>query len=496
MDPKDVTKPPTDDEQLTAKKNPQQELPPLPTGEEDGGGAAASQSSSSDEEGEEEEGDISFPDDAAADTLRAEAVALYNTGSYGAALDRQYRIVRHFAGKYGPTSAKAAKYFLDYALSQLRALQSQSTVEDVLQPRDEDALEGCFINLEMARVGLQKAEDALNDAETPTAMTNSAAYVEVSLMMAETHNALAQLSVEKEDYDAALKEYEAELLVYRGLQETEEEESEYDGEEDTKASENTNNTDTRLSVVPPGRLVAALFGVADCFAKEGDFAGAEERLRATLEEVAAHPAGTFPADLIEELEEMLEDATEMKGGKFEELREEIGRQFTAQAADAVPTAGEFFSGDAGDAAAAAGGGRQAHTVMDGKGGQRSNPFVSAVPGAGKAAGGAPGAHAAGGGEGSRLSMPLSGHGAVLGFGNHNADAMSENSNSVSLFPPQNLSRSGAPVDGGGSNTNSRSLHTAVAVTKKAKIPMGPSSASCSQSGPPEQPEAKKARTEE
>ncbi|CAG9583950.1 conserved hypothetical protein [Leishmania major strain Friedlin] len=344
---------------------------------------ASSTSSDEDEEAEEaedgvgddEDATFQFATDEEAEAQRQAGLAAYNEGRYEDALDVQYRVVRHFSNKYGSTSAKCGKYFLDYGLSQLRLLQGQTTVDDVLQPRDEDALMTCYVNLEVARVCFQKLEDEVGDED-----------VEVELALAEVHNALAQLSLEKEDYDAALREYEAELLQYRCLQDAAPEEG-------------------KLTVVPAGRVIGVLYGIADCFLKESDFEGAEERLRATLDEIKLYPAGTIAASLVAELEDLLADAVEMKGGKFQEIQNAIKQQFAAEA-EQIPTPQEFFSVD-----------------KDGK-----HPFLSAVPGGA-------GDEVA---ENSYLSMPMSANGQVLATNEHS------NSLSVSLFPPQG-SRSGTPT---------------------------------------------------
>ncbi|KAK7200491.1 hypothetical protein NESM_000104000 [Novymonas esmeraldas] len=345
-------------------------------GEEEGDerDTASDDSEEEEEEGEDEDASFQFPTDAEADEQRQVGVAAYNEGRFEDALDVQYRVVRHFSNKYGSTSDKCGKYFLDYGLSQLRLLQGQTTVDDVLQARDEDALMTCYVNLEVARVCFQKLEAEVGDED-----------VEVELALAEVHNALAQLSVEKEDYDAALREYETELMQYRCLQDAAPEEE-------------------KLTVVPAGRVIGVLYGIADCFMKEGDFEGAEERLRATLSEIQLYPAGTIADTLVTELEDLLADATEMKGGKFQEIQDAIKQQFAAEA-EQIPTPMEFFSID--------------------KGGK--HPFLSAVPaGASDEAA-----------ESSYLSMPMSANGHALAANDHS------NSLSVSLFPPQG-SRSGTP----------------------------------------------------
>jgi tetratricopeptide (TPR) repeat protein len=354
----------------------------LPDADESNDTSEAEHSSEGeDEEGgeeEEEEADedanFQFPTDEDAEAERQVGLAAYNEGRFEDALDTQYRVVRHFSNKYGSTSAKCGKYFLDYGLSQLRLLQGQTTVDDVLQPRDEDALMTCYVNLEVARVCYQKLEAERGEDD-----------VEVELALAEVHNALAQLSVEKEDYDAALREYEAELLQYRSLQ---------DAASDAE----------KLTIVPAGRVIAVLYGIADCFMKEGDFEGAEERLQATLDEVQLYPAGTISTALVEELKEVLAEAQEMKGGKFQEIQDAIQHQFAVEA-EQIPTPQEFFSID-----------------TEGK-----HPFLSAVPGAN---GDEVGDH-------SYLSMPMSASGQALALNEHS------NSQSVSLFPPQG-SRSNTP----------------------------------------------------
>ncbi|KPI87281.1 hypothetical protein ABL78_3618 [Leptomonas seymouri] len=343
-------------------------------------GSSSEESSNSDRGSEEtdseedEDANFQFPTDEDAEAERQVGLEAYNEGRFEDALDVQYRVVRHFSNKYGSTSAKCGKYFLDYGLSQLRLLQGQTTVDDVLQPRDEDALMTCYVNLEVARVCYQKLEAERGEDD-----------VEVELALAEVHNALAQLSVEKEDYDAALREYEAELLQYRCLQ-------------DAAADKD------KLTVAPAGRVIAVLYGIADCFMKEGDFEGAEERLQATLKEIELYPAGVISADLITELKEVLAEAQEMKGGKFEEIQETIKQQFAAEAGQ-IPTPQEFFSID-----------------KEGK-----HPFLSAVPGAN---GDEVGDH-------SYLSMPMSASGQALAAHEHS------NSQSLSLFPPQG-SRSNTP----------------------------------------------------
>ncbi|CCW61193.1 unnamed protein product [Phytomonas sp. EM1] len=363
----------------------------------------------------DDEGDIlndfHFGCDEEAVEARQEGLKAYNECRYSDALDQQYRVVRYFSQKYGATAPQCGVYFLDYALSQLRLLQSQSTMEDALKPRDEEAMEACFINLEVARVAFQKKERENDNDDVAT-----------ELFLAEVHNALAQLNIEKEDYDAALREYEAELLIYRSLQ------------------------IQNLDAVPAGRVVSALYGIADCFAKEGDFAGAEERFQITLNEIAKYPTGTISVELIDDIKDMLDDARDMKDGRFNKIQEQIQQQFAADA-EQMPTAHEFYE----------------------VGNYEKHPFLSSVPG------GAAELNA------ESLSMPISATGQVLGMNDHS------NSQSISLFPAQS-SRSGPSLA-----TTGPVRH--VTVRKKPKNVTPAASAPIPTEGPIEGFEAKRLRTE-
>lgn len=362
--------------------------------------------------------DFDFESDAQAEAVREAGLRAYNASKYGEALDHLYRVVRYFSKKYGATAPICGKHFLDYGLSQLRVLQAQKSVEDALNPRDEEALETCFINLEVARVCLQKSEDNLSP---------EASFAK-EMLLAEVHSALAQLASEKDEIETALKEYETELLIYRTLQ-----------AEDAD--------------VPAGRVIAVLYSIAECFLKECDFDGADERLQATLDEVSKYPVGTISADLLEELRDRLQDAREMKDGKFKEIQASIQEQLAVVDCEHMPTAQEFYEGPG---------------VADKK--NSRNPYVTSIPG------GVEGLR-----EGSFLSMPTSATGQMLGLTSGGEHSNHSHSQSVSLFPPQG-SRSGAP-------SNSGPVQHLVA-RKKAK-----KASSISISFPTAQPDAKKLRTE-
>ncbi|EAN97358.1 hypothetical protein C3747_76g241 [Trypanosoma cruzi] len=370
-----------------------------------------------DGEEEEEEETTPFATDEEANEARAVGIAHYNNHRYEDALDIQYRVVRHFEKKYGATAPICGVYFLDYGLSQLRVLQSKSTVEAALQPLDQDALEACFINLDVARVCFQKQEQERGEED-----------IEVQLNLAEVHNSIAQLQVEREDFDSALKEYESELMTYRFIQEE------------------------APQMLPYRRLAAVLYGIADCYMKEGDFEGAEERFQAALDELASFPADAIPAELVKELEELREDAREMKGGKYKELQECIQAQFAVKEAEELPTVQEFYGEDA----------------VNEEGGRKTHPYVSRLPGEP---------------EYSALSMPQSLTNPVQ-WNEHS------NSMSLSLFPPQ--------VNGRGSETsNSQPVHHVVA-RRKPKQPMSQQQQQPGQRGGASsivEPEAKRARTE-
>lgn len=355
---------------------------------------------------DDEELDYHFATDEEAEAARQVGLQAYNEGRYNDALDQQYRVVRYFSSTYGVTSSRCGTYFLDYGLSQLRVLQSQQSLEDALQPRDQEALETCYINLEVARVCFQKQE-----------MERGEEDVETQLSLGEVHNALAQLNAEKEDYDAALREYEAELLIYRTLQESvQQRRRTADGNADAQptaapqSSENGADTANPTHVtdgahqtaavkeengVPVRRIIATLYGIADCYMKEADFDAAAERLQLTLDEIAKYPDNTVEPELVDELRDLLTDANEMKGGKYKELQEVIRQQFTAEA-EQMPTAQEFYA----------------------VGNDEKHPYLSSLPGCADA-----------GGEASHLSMPMSASGHVLGLNEHSC-----NSQSISFFP--------------------------------------------------------------
>ncbi|ESL07327.1 hypothetical protein TRSC58_04985 [Trypanosoma rangeli SC58] len=379
-------------------------------GEHDGDGA------SSDEEQEEA---VPFATDEEANEARAVGLFHYNKHHYEDALDIQYRVVRHFEKKYGATAPICGVYFLDYGLSQLRVLQSKSTVEAALQPLDQDALESCFINLDVARVCFQKQEEERGEEE-----------IEVQLRLAEVHNSIAQLHVEREDFDSALKEYESELLTYRFIQQV------------------------APQSLPYRSLAAVLYGIADCYMKEGDFEGAEERFTAALDELATFPAGAIPVELVKELEELREDAREMKGGKYKELQECIQAQFAVKEAEELPTAQEFYGEDAED-----------------ERNRKNNPYVTRLPAES---------------EYSALSMPQSLTNPVQ-WNEHS------NSMSLSLFPPQGNGRDSE-------TSNSQPVHHIVA-RRKPKPPLSQKSPPSQQQGEgcgvicTGEPAAKRLRTE-
>ncbi|KEG06935.1 hypothetical protein DQ04_11591020 [Trypanosoma grayi] len=341
------------------------------------------------EEDDEEDDDadvVPFTSDEEAIEARAVGLRHYNEHRYEDALDVQYSILRHFEKKYGATAAVCGPYFLDYGLSQLRVLQSKSSVEAVLQPLDQEALKTCFINLDVARVCFQKQEQERGEGD-----------IEVQLRLAEVHNAIAQLHVEREDFDDALKEYESELLTYRFIQQ--------------EAPE----------ALPRGRLASVLYAIADCYMKEGDFEGAEARFTAALDEIATFPTGTIAPELVVELQELRDDARDMKGGKFKALQESIQAQFAVEEAEQLPTAQEFY-GDTEEL-------------------QQQHPYVSRLPGES---------------EYSALSMPQS----VT-----NPTQWNEHSNSMSLslFPPQVAGRSP-------DTSNSQPVHHVVARRKPKQQP--------------------------
>lgn len=343
---------------------------------------------------------------------RQEALKFYNKGEYDEAMKLQYPLVRYAVRRHdGVTDPRNGIYFLDYGLTQLRLLQTSSSVDDAFsedkRKEAEKDMEACFINLDIARVCFQKQIGVLEEEEeerdedkeakpssvagTPSLPSTTPSRgnedrlsrrVQVELTLAEVHNALAQLLVEKGDYTAALKEYDTELFIYQCLDDeygngttgatarsatppgdashshtVQKEEGKnilkVKEEKSTKASQNTEE-EKKLScssfVAPPGRVVACLYGAADCFLKEADFEGAEERLQSALQLIRErYPPSIIDPALVEELEDWLAEAKEMKGGAYAAMQETIHQQFARDEMDHVLAQAEALSNALGGA---------------------------------------------------------------------------------------------------------------------------------------------------
>lgn len=343
------------------------------------------------ESGDEEEEELTFPTDDEAEAARLVGLNFYNDGKYGEALDIQYAVVRHFTAKFGLTNAKCGLYYLDYGLSQLRMIQSRDSATASVQPLDVEGLETCFVNLDTARVCFEKLEAQTPDDE------------EVQIRIAEVRNALAQVNIEQEEFDKALQEYENEVIIYRNL-----------------------------STPQPRKLVSALYGMADCYMKECDFEEAEKRFQVVIDEINKLPEGVIEKDLVKDLEDLRDEAREMKDGRFKAVQELVRQQFLPEDQE-VPSPAEVLSA------------------------KESNPFLSALPG----------------GDGNSLrSVPL--------LGMPVPTRETSNSQSVSLFLPQGNSCS---------QFSQGPINHVVAVKKKPKqtpAEVPPQS---------DEPSAKKPRTE-
>lgn len=344
---------------------------------------------------EEEEIEVTFHNDDEANAARLVGLKFYNDGHYSDALDIQYTVVRHFTTKYGMTNALCGLYYLDYGLSQLRMIQSRDSSSAAVAPLDNDSLETCFINLDTARVCFEKQEkDSSDDDE------------DIQIQLAEVRNAIAQVHVEQEDFDKALQEYENEVIIYRSLEKSPQ----------------------------PRKLVSAMYGMADCYMKECDFAEAEVRFQAVIDEIAKLPAGTIDEALTQELADLRDEAKEMKDGKFKAVQELVRQQFLPDEQD-VPPPQEVLSQAAAEV-------------------PHANPFFSSMPG----------------GEGNSMrSIPLA-------LTSPLPPRENSNSQSVSHFFPQGNSRS---------QISTGPVHQAQ-VRKKTKTPATPID---------EEPALKKARCE-
>lgn len=368
--------------------------------DKDKGVSASTESEEEEDEDEEDDDQVEEDDveeshrvvihsDEEAKQLRQEALKLYNKGEYDEAMKLQYPLVRYAVRQHeGVTDPRNGMYFLDYGLSQLRLLQTSSTMDDVFSEEKrseaEKDMEACFINLDVARVCFRKQVSALEEEQeekieikekdihlplqqkvpltetVPSKEDGLPRRVQVELTLAEVHNALAQLLVEKGDFSAALQEYDTELFIYQCL---EEDTGESGGEENilvgksvNSASEDKNSSGKKIGelkvggkgseenkvgkkeedikkdsssfVVPPGRVVACLYGAADCFLKEADFEGAEERLQSALDLIRErYPPPLIDPAIVEELEDWLTEAREMKGGAYAAMQQSIHQQF-------------------------------------------------------------------------------------------------------------------------------------------------------------------------
>lgn len=373
--------------------------------------------------------------------LRSAALALYNKGLYEEAMQIQYRLVRYVTRHSKATESQNGVYFLDYGLSQLRSIQSGAggTVEEMLtsetkRAEADEEIEACFINLDVARVCFQKQlaeleEDGGTDDQRQTAIASSSSSQtqalgkrQIELTIAEVHNAIAQLLMERGDYGGSLREFESELLIYHCLE---------DEVDETRGSSQERKAASSSFIVPPGRMVASMYGAADCLLKDAKFEAAEVRLQETLDLIQRrYPPPIIDVELVEELNDWLLDARDMKGGVFKAMQESIQQQFAREELEPM------MDRNHPDRSSEHG------TVIQ----PSTHPFISALPD-GSSAGAGP------------WSLP-SGTNSSMG------NRMCEHSSpSTSLFPSQSMGR------GNDSNSFARTpqgdVHSAV-VKKKPK----------------------------
>jgi len=398
---------------------------------------------------------------------RKEALRYYNAEAYDEAMKIQYRVLRYFIRhhKGGATHPANGLYFLDYGLSQLRLLQrlqldpSGKPEENIFSPEmqqeREDCMEACFVNLEIARVCFQKQSSAWEAAARDgTAAPDSGVLVddpsgaavplaqrrrEAELTVAEVHNALAQLLVEKGDYAAALSEFDAELLLYTCLEE---------------------EGDAALPALAAGRRISCMYGAADCLLKEANFEAAEERLQQTLQYIQEHCKDAIDPALVEDLKDWLEDAREMKDGKYSAVREEIQEQFSrTQMVNMLQVTAQHKEEEGGvseedeeDSDEDSDNGEESKTYTHSS--FVSHPFIAPLP---LTDGGANSSS-----FGSAMAPVV---GSSVGLG------LNEHSRSTSLFPSQSISgvegHRKRPRSPSGNSPAVQDLHTAV-VKKKPK----------------------------
>lgn len=259
-------------------------------------------SSASSEEGEEhsESSSLSeentddspvFTTDEEADTARKEGLGFYNTGKYDDALKLQCGVLKYKATKFGDLDPQCALYYLDYGMTLLAVIQSRDSEAAMLNSEeDEKDISLCFVILDAARICYEKQEKS----GATTALDGTLLW----LRLAETHDALAQVQMERDDEEAAAREFEFALSL------------------------------RQAAPHPDSKLIAAtLFSIGSCHLRSSKYPEAIATFNKALEHRAA-----LDAALVEEINGYLEEAKELEArGGIEDLKEEIHACFPDEA---------------------------------------------------------------------------------------------------------------------------------------------------------------------
>lgn len=245
---------------------------------------------SDEEEGLSVEG-AEFENEEAALAARKQALALYNKDDIDGAIRIQSGVAAFFSKLHSEVDPRCALYFLDYGMSLLAQLQALPAIDAALAGNTgkyTEEFEICYNTLELARRGFDQQLNEIDD-------DNRELFSQTTLRLAEAHDSLALLNVEKDDDDSAIREFSLALALRREVLESKH----------------------RL-------VVSTEFSIGETYLHAEDFEKAEEQFEKTLK--LAYDGG-MDEELIARIQEKLSETSEMKKGGLDEAREEIQKLF-------------------------------------------------------------------------------------------------------------------------------------------------------------------------
>ena len=263
-------------------------------GEEDEYEEEDEELSEDDTEDEEEDEPIEgsdFIDDEAALSARKEGLEMYNRNDIEAAIQIQSSVAAYFSKRYGELDPRCALFYLDYGMSLLAQLQALPAIDAALAGNTgkyEEEFEVCYNTLELARRGFDEQLNGIDESDKEL-------FSQTTLRLAEAHDSIALLFVEKDDDESAIREFHHALALRREVLE------------------------------PKHRLVVSTeFSIGEAYLHAEDFEKAEEQFEKTLK--LAYD-GDVEEELIARIQEKLAEASELKKGGLDEIRVEIQNLF-------------------------------------------------------------------------------------------------------------------------------------------------------------------------